>query len=382
MSGVCGGGKLLAADGAASDGFGESVSVNRDTLFVGAMGSAQDGVECGSAYVYTRTGSSFTQQQKLNPSDCATDDWFGLSVSVSDDTAVVGAPHGQNDHGPGSAYIFTRTGSSWTQQQKLLAGDDMPWNAFGISVSVSGDTTVVGAHWDSDNGIGAGSAYVFTRTGSTWTQQQKLLPDDGAANDKFGISVSLSGDTAVIGVYNYDTDRGAAYVFTRTGSSFIQQQKLVPDDGPGDDFGLSVSVSGATAVIGARLDDDNGTNSGAAYVFTRTGSNFTQQQKLVPDDAAAGKGFGHQVSLSGDTVVVASGGTDDNGTNTGSAYVFTRTGSNFTQRQKLLPGDGAAGDYFGYSLSVSGRTAVVSSYGDDDNGSHAGSVYVFALPAP
>jgi hypothetical protein len=278
------------------------------------------------------------------------------------------------------------TGGSGTLPfHRLLADDGAPADWFGYSVALSGDTAFVGVHRDDDSGDSSGSAYVFIRTGSTWTQQQKLLPDDSAADDSFGYSVALSGDTALVGA-RYDDDHGHAsgstYVFTRTGSTWTEQQKLLPDDGAADDsFGSSISLNGDTALVGAANDDDNGSSSGSAYVFTRTGSTWTEQQKLLPDDGTAGDSFGYSVALSGDTALVGAGNDDDSGSNSGSAYVFTRTDSSWTEQQKLLP-DYAAARWFGYSVALNRDIALVGAYGDDANGSwedgtgHVGAAYV------
>jgi len=205
---------IAALDGAKYDLFGWSVSVYGDTAVIGAKG---DDLYKGSAYVFTRSGSTWTQQAKLNASDGEDHDFFGYSVSVYGDTAVIGA--NGNDLGKGSAYVFTRNGSTWTQQAKLNASGGEANDLFGSSVSVYGDTAVIGA--DYDDGFN-GSAYVFTRSGSTWTQQAKLNASDGAANDYFGFSVSVYGDTAVIGA-NEHGNNGSAYVFTRSGSTWTQQ---------------------------------------------------------------------------------------------------------------------------------------------------------------
>jgi hypothetical protein len=383
---VCLVGKLLPADGEMDDGFGGPLSLDGDTAVIGAMGDDDNGDTSGSAYVFVRTGTSFTQQQKLLASDGEPVDYFGVSVSVSGNTAVVGAFEEGNDAAPstGSAYVFVRTGSSWTEQQKLVAGDGAANDTFGASVSVSGDTALIGATADDDNGGLSGSAYFFTRTGVSWTERQKLLPSDGAAGDTFGRSVSLSGDTAIIAAYLDDDnghDSGSAYVFTRTGSSWTLQQKLLPSDGAlNQHFGANVSVSGDTAVIGAYFHEtahNTGILSGSVYVFTRTGSSWTEQQKLLPDDGAAYDAFGEWVSVSGDTVVVGAHG-DDTGDFAGSAYVFTRAGSRWSQRQKLFAGEGAMAYLFGTAVSVSGNTALVGSSLD----SGSGSAYVFSLPAP
>ena len=251
---------------------------------------------------------------------------------------------------------------------------------------MSGDTAVVGAYLDHHNGIESGSAYVFVRTGSTWTEQAKLTASDGAGGDDFGLSVSVDGDTAVVGAFLDDDSgnwSGSAYVFTRTGSTWTEQAKLTASDGASDDwFGYSVSVDGDTAVVGAVYDDHNGIDSGSACVFTRTGSTWTEQAKLTASDGAAGDVFGVSVSVSGDTAVVAAHNDDDSGSNSGSAYVFVRTGSTWTEQAKLTASDAAGQDQFGVSVSVDGDTAVVGAYSDDDNGIDSGSAYVFSPVSP
>jgi prepilin-type N-terminal cleavage/methylation domain-containing protein len=376
--------KLLAADGAASDNFGYAVAIDGDTVVVGADGDDDKGTNSGSAYVFTRTGATWTQQAKLVPADGDVSDWFGYAVAVDGDTVVVGA-HGDDDKGTysGSAYVFVRTGGTWTQQAKLVPADGTEGDWFGVSVAVDGDTVVVGAYGDDDKGADSGSVYVFTRTGATWTQQAKLLAADGAAYDYFGYAVAVDADTVVVGA-RYDDDKGAdsgsVYVFTRTGRTWTQQAKLTAADGTaGDYFGEAVAVDADTIVVGAYYDDDKGDNSGSAYVFVRTGGTWTQQAKLTAPDGTAGDYFGWAVAVDGDTVVVGAYGDDDKGDNSGSAYVFVRTGATWTQQAKLTAPDGTAGDWFGWAVAVDGGTVVVGAHLDDDKGTDSGSVWV--LPA-
>jgi hypothetical protein len=277
---------------------------------------------------------------------------------------------------------------------------------FGYSVSIDGDTVVIGAWKDDDKGDSSGSAYVYTRDtagdlASNWTQVAKLTAGDGAVNDVFGYSVSIDGDTVVIGAH-YDDDKGlnsgSAYVYTRDtagdlASNWTQVAKLTADDGAADDyFGRSVSIDGSTVVIGAHYDDDKGSNSGSAYVFARDtagdlASNWTQIAKLTADDRAVNDNFGYSVSIDGDTMVIGAWNDDDKGLNSGSAYVFTRDtagelASNWTQVDKLNATDGAAGDEFGYSVSIDGDTIVIGARLDNDKGSASGSAYVFSIHFP
>ena len=371
--------KLRALDSAPHDLFSYSVSIDGDTALIEAY--RYDIIKDWdvSVYVFTRTGTTWTQQQKLLASEAGE---FGYSLSLSGDTAIIGAPYA-DDNGAtdsGCAYVFTRTGTTWTKQQKLLASDGTAGDVFGYSVSLNGNTALIGAAGDDGNQAYSGSAYVFTRTGTTWTQQAKLLASDGWKYGGFGWSVSLSGDTALIGV-PWDHDNGAnsgsAYVFTRTGTSWTQQTKLLASDGAAEDiFGVSVSLSGDTVLIGADGYAFSPSGLGSAYVFIRTGTTWTQQAKFLASDGAAGDEFGWSVSLSGDTALIGACYDDDNGGASGSAYVFTRTSTTWTQQQKLISSDGGVGSRFGYSVSLDGDTALIGAYYETDYETH-GSAYVF-----
>ncbi len=383
--------QFVANDGATDDEFGSSVAISGDTVLVGAprddIGANADQ---GSAYVFIRSGDSWTLQQKLMADDGAANDGFGRSVAVNGDTVVVGA---SNNDGAfkdqGAAYVFVRNGATWTRQQKLIAADAAAGDIFGVSVAISGDTVVVGAPFDGiDANRAQGSVYVFTRRGAVWMPQQKLTADDGATDDLFGASVALSGETVVVGAEGDDIganeDQGSAYVFTRNVTAWTQQKKLTAGDGAAfDRFGKSVALGGDTVVVGASNKDGAFKQQGAAYVFHSNGATWTQQQKLIAEDGAATDVFGASVALSGDTVVV--GALNDTiGANAiqGSAYVFTRSGANWTPLQKLTANDGAALDQFGLSVAVSGDTVIVGAVNDDIGASaNQGSAYVFISPA-
>ena len=376
--------KFTAGDGAAYDRFGKNVSISGDTAIVGAQWDDDLGSKSGSAYVYVRSDGVWTEQAKLNASDGAAEDQFGHVVSISGDTAVVGA-FGDDDLGSqsGSAYVYVRSGEVWTEQAKLTASDGAGSDRFSFSVSVSGDTIVVGAYQDDDLGGNSGSAYVYVRSGEVWTEQAKLTAGDGARGDRFGFNLSVSGDTAVVGAYQDDdlgSKSGSAYVYVRSGEVWTEQAKLTASDGAADDrLGFSVSVSGDTAAVGAYFDDDSGSKSGSVYVFVRNGVIWTEQAKLTASDGAADDQFGRKVSISGDTVVVGSQYDDDSGNSSGSAYVFVRNGVVWTEQSKLIAYDGAASDLFGWDVGISGDTAIVGSYGDDDLGNSSGSMYIYDL---
>jgi hypothetical protein len=369
--------KMLASDGKVNTSLGTAISVDGNTALIGAEGDNDNGAMSGSAYVFTRTGTTWTQQEKLLASDGAPEDNFGVMVSLSGDTALIGAFY-DNDNGAhsGSAYVYTRSGTTWTQQAKLLPLDGVADAQFGVATAISGDTAFIGANRDDDMGFQSGSVYVFTRTGTVWTQQTKLYSSDATASQRFGISTYILGDTAIIGANGDQNAKGAAYIFTRTGTTWTQQQKLnVSDGGTYPNFGHAVSLSGNTALIAA--PGYNGNYAGSAYVFIRNGTTWIRQQKLVASDGAPGDGFSNwAVSLDGDTALIGACYYQHK-QGTGAAYIFTRTGTTWTQQQKLLASDGAKGHWFGTAVFLVGNTALIGAWGDDDMGNASGSVYVF-----
>jgi hypothetical protein len=283
--------QITAAGGAAGDSFGISVALSSDgnTAIVGAYGDDVGGnVNQGTATIFTRSGGIWTQQQQIAADGAEAYDSFGISVALSGDgnTALIGAllddVGGNFDQG--TATIFTRSGSIWTQQQQITAADGAPLDYFGVSVALSGDgnTAIVGALLDDVGGnVDQGTATIFTRSGSVWTQQQQITAADGAAVDYFGISVALSGDgnTTIVGARLDDVggiaDQGTATIFTRSGSVWTQQQQITAAGGSVDDqFGSSVALSsdGNTSMVGAYRDDVGGNaNQGTATIFTRSG---------------------------------------------------------------------------------------------------------------
>ena len=386
---------LTAGDAAAGDTLGYSVALDGNTALVGAYNATADATgSAGAAYVFTRTGSTWTQQAKLTAGDAATGDQFGLSVALVGDTAVIGADGKtvDGDTSAGAVYVFTRTGTTWTQQQKLTASDEAIGDQFGWSVAVAGDTAVIGADYKSVAGnTDAGAAYVFTRTGTTWTQQQRLTAADGAAEDLFGNSVAVAGDTAVVGAefktVSTDLGAGAAYVFTRSGTTWTQQQKLTAADAASsDNFGSAVALSGDTALVGAAHKFVSGSSvAGAAYVYTRTGTTWTSQATLHADDVGQNDQFGHSVSLSGNTALIGAPGKTVSGAGgVGAAYVFGRSGTHWTQQTRMTASDGATLDNFGWSVSLSGTTALAGAWQKTVGANlNAGAAYVDMLnPAP
>ena len=385
--------ELLAPDGAAGDGFGSAVAISGDTAVVGAY--AHDtpvGADAGSAYVFVRSATGWKAQQELVAPDGAPGDFFGISVTIAGDTAVVGARLHDTGAGAdaGSAYVFVRTGTAWTLEQELLASDAAAGDSFGTSVSLSGDTVVVGAPVaDAAGGVDAGAAYVFVRSGAAWAEQQKIVPSDSRALEDFGYSASLSADTVVMGAPSDDLgvayNAGSAYVFVRSGGTWVERQKLLaPRGARNDHFGFAVSVSGDTVVVGAFSDDTaGGTDAGSANVFIRSGRIWAWQQRLLASDAAPDDYFGFAVSVEGEAAVVGAPRHDISAPDGGSAYVFVRSGATWTEQRKLSAPDASAGDSFGRAVSISWDTVVAGAPADDTpGGADAGSVHVVHAAVP
>jgi hypothetical protein len=379
--------KLIASDGTAGDAFGMSASIDGHTAVVGAPLDDARGYRSGSAYIISEVGPGMyggLYQSKLTASDGTAWDQFGESVSMSGDYAVVGA-WGHSGQ-VGSAYIFERSGADWIEQARLTASDGAAGDQFGMSVSIKGDYAIVGALADDQY---TGSAYIFRRGDPNWMQQQKLTASDGRPSDDFGISVSINGDYAVVGAFRGDgneVDCGSAYIFKSSGPNdpnWVEQAKLTASDGAAQDyFGVSVAISADYAVVGAFWDDDLGENSGSAYVFKREGDSWIQQQKLTAADGAEWNEFGYSVSISGDYILVGAKSGDGNEAWSGAVYAFKRSGDTWTQQAKLTASDGSLGDEFGVSVSTSGDSAIVGAWGDNPNGSYSGSAYVFELVCP
>ena len=371
--------KLVASDAQASDAFGWSVDIDGDTLVIGAWYEDAGGSNAGAAYVFTRSGTSWSQQAKLVASDAQASDEFGNSIAISGDTVVVGAYiEDTGATSAGAAYVFTRSGTTWSQQAKIQGSTTVIYDNFGMSVAIDSNTIIVGSTGKDTGASDAGAAYIFTRSGTTWSQQALLTASDPQSNDQFGYSVSISSDTVVVGANNEDTggtDAGAAYVFTRSGTSWSQQAKLqASDKAAGDQFGYSVSISSDSVVAGAHLEDTGGTSAGAAYVFTRSGTSWSQQAKIVAANAGENDNFGISVDIDGDNVIVGAIKEDTKAADGGAVYVFTRSGTSWSQQKLLTASDVPAYKRFGHAVAIDGKTAVGTSEKVD---SGAGAAYAF-----
>ena len=362
--------QLVASNGKRDDKFGAAVDIGEDNLIVGAPSHSVGGPDSGVSYIFALHENGWTQRGILVDDDTAIDDRFGSAVSISGNTAIVGAQE-NDDAGSnaGAAYVFERQGTNWALQAKLSPNTSTPGDLFGCAVSISGDIALIGACGNDDNGPSAGAAYIFMRHGIDWIQAAKLIAVDTRMFDHFGASVAIDGTTAVIGAFGSDNageNSGAAYIFTSDGNNWTQQAKLTSDDAITEDlFGFCVSVSGDTAIVGAYQNDAAGPNSGAAYVFSRNGARWTQQTKLHPKDSGIGDEFGYAVAIHDNLLVVGAPKDDHAEIDAGSAYVFIRSEGVWIQDEKIIADDAGLADEFGAAVAINGNRVLVGAWKDD-----------------
>ena len=317
----------------------QAVAVSADTLVVGTGSEVRAPV-----YVFVSGQGGWTRQAVLLSSDWTESDAFGSSVALSGDTIVVGAAS------KGAAYVFVHQGTAWTQQAKLL-GDGVATNGFGSTVALSGDTALVGCASDASR---QGSAYAFVRSGTSWIQQQKLVAGDGSANDHFGQAVSIYQETAAVGYMSAAAgNRGAVDVFVRSGATWTEQQRISTSSHLGVRLGRSVSIWGDTI---ATSDYTDLNERGDVFVFNRSGASWAFAATLGAGDPATNRDFGYSVALSGDALLV---GAPSLYGHQGRAYVFTRSGTAWAQTQEIFASDGVS-QGFGTTVALFGNTAAVA----------------------
>jgi hypothetical protein len=427
-----------------------------DNAAQGAGGNRDDNSaeNSGAVYVFRRTGTFWQQEAYLKASNSGVSDYFGTSVALSDDTLAVGASGedsvaqgvggSQDDNSAensGAVYVFRRTGTAWQQEAYLKASNSGTEDIFGYTVALSGNTLAVGAHGedsaaqgvdgnqDDNSAANSGAVYVFRRTGTAWQQEVYLKASNSGTEDIFGYTVALSDDTLATGAFGEDSaaqsvggdqndesaeSSGAVYVFRRTGTVWQQEAYLkASNSGTVDHFGYDVAVAGDTLAVGSIYEDsttqgvdgnqydDSAANSGAVYVFRRTGTDWQQEAYLKSSNSGTGDEFGTSVALSGDTLAVGAiqedsaaqgvGGDQDDSSATasGALYVFRRTGTGWQQEAYLKASNSGADDFFGVSVALSDDTLAVGAlYEDsaaqgvegnqDDNfATNSGAVYIF-----
>jgi phosphodiesterase/alkaline phosphatase D-like protein len=380
------GGKLTGSGATGASSFGIHVALSADGNTMLAGGPADNGA-IGAAWVFTRSGTTWSQQgAKLTGGEEVGAGQFGYTVALSADgnTALIGG--GKDNSSVGAAWVFTRSGSTWSQQgAKLTATGETGAAHFGcctVALSGDGNTALIGGYGDASN---VGAAWVFTRSGSTWSQQGSKLTgsgETGAAHLGFAVALSGDGNTALLGGLNDNSSAGAVWVFTRSGSTWSQQGSKLTGGGEvgAASFGWSVALDGKgeTALIGGPGDN---LAAGAAWAFTRSGSTWSQQGAKLTGGEELGEGkFGAGVALSESGATAVIGGSNDN-EGAGAAWAFTRSGSTWSQSGGKVKGTGEVGlGGLGsaVALSADGGTAAV---GGHEDASGAGAVWMFALHA-
>jgi hypothetical protein len=356
---------------AAGEYFGNSVAIAGSTAVVGAEGA--NSAE-GAVYVYVHSGKSWSEQAALTDPAAAAGDRFGDSVAITGSAAatlVVGA-FGANS-ATGAAYVFTRSGTTWSEQAKLTASNGAAGDYFGSSAAIAGSYAVIGA---SDGGSGPGSAYVFNRSASTgaWSQQAGLADPYNTDGDYFGDSVAIDGSNVLVGADGAKSGSGVAVLFTRSGKTWTPQVAFA--DGAGDNYlGSSVALAGSTTLTVAVGADGTNSYTGAVYVWMGSGTTWTAEVGVA--GPAADTEFGDSVAIvakpTTDTIVAGAYGVNSGA---GAAYVLTGSGSSWSEQGELTAADGAADDLFGESVALSGTTPVVGALGRE---SYTGAAYVFKV---
>lgn len=324
----------------------------------------------------TKTSFSLSLATKLAFPDATNYAQFGKAVDISGRYAIVGAS-GTDVAGTssGSAYIFEQKDKQWGKALKLIGNDTSAFNNFGAAVAISGDYAIVGAPLNNSAGTQAGAAYIFKRQGTNWLQQTKLEAPDPNTINRFGNAVALSGDYAIVGAWS-KTEQSAAYIFKRTNDTWSKQATLMAQDTTEPNlFGRSVALSGDYAIVGATWDQQAARDAGAAYVFKRTGNNWQQQIKLIGSNE--GDGFGNAVALSENYAIIAASQHKHNGPLSGTTYIYERVGNNWTEKDKLTAQDQQKGLFFGKSVDISGDTIIVGANGLNDAGLATGTTYIF-----
>jgi hypothetical protein len=376
--------KVLPGDGDRGTYFGRAVAIDGSTALIGAIG---DNNFQGAAYLFTRSNGIWSQAQKLTASDGLPGDEFGSSVVLTDNILLVGAPAAYGVSGPGAVYVFLKTGNTWVESQKLIASDGLPGDQFGDAIALSGGTLIVGARSATVHGqLYQGAAYIFVQSNGSWSQTQKLTGDDSLAFDHFGSAVAAQGSTILVGAPNENIDKGEVYVFSRSNNSWNQTQSLTVNDNiyfP--EFGASLALGSATALVGAPYADGNGhATQGAAYVFGISGGILTQTQKITSSDGASNDAYGSSVALAENStgnraLIGAPDAMVGRNKVQGKAYVLRELGGMWGEAARITASDGVILNYFGWAVALDRETALVGA--QPAALPQEGAAYFYTVPA-
>ena len=369
--------KFYGSDASTYDWLGISSSISGDWAIVGAPRNETGQTNSGAAYIFHKENDTWAETQKIFASNSEDITWFGMSVKIDGDYAIVGA---DDSDGPakGAAYIFLNNGGTWEETTMITASDGEDGDFFGRSVSIFGDHAIVGAYGVDDGGLNTGAAYIFYHENGIWEEQVKLAPENPNYKDFFGIKVDIYEDYCIVAApCPFSGNMGYANIYHNDNGLWTGQAQLTASDGVYDDtFGTSVYINESSVLIGASYDDYS---SGSVYYFKKpeTGwENMTQTQKIIAPDIMANAYFGNDLSVEGN--IAAIGAWEDGDYNYGAVYLFSLNNDNWEFNEKITADDSGTGDGFGSSVALSDDYLIIGSRSDDGYAYEAGSVYVYA----
>jgi type IV secretory pathway ATPase VirB11/archaellum biosynthesis ATPase len=375
------------------DSFGYSVAIDStgDRVIIGAQNENTGAADAGSVYIYSRSGTVWTLEREINNPSPVSADYFGISVAIdaTGDRVVIGAYRentGATD--AGSAYIYSRSGTVWTLEREINNPSPVASDFFGFSVSINGtgDRVIIGAYQEDTGAVNAGSAYIYSRSGTTWTLEQEINNPSPVATDWFGTSVCINstGDRVIIGADATNTgalNAGSAYIYSRSGTVWTLEQAIHNPSPMADDyFGWAVSINstGDRVIIGAYNEDTGATDAGSVYIYSRSGTVWTLEQEINNPSPMADDYFGDSVSINstGDRVIIGADGEDTGASAAGSAYIYSRSGTTWTLEQEINNPSPREGASFSFSVAIdsTGDKVIIGAYGGT-----AGSVYIYEM---
>ena len=379
--------KVMSDDGKSEDFFGYSVAIDKGVALVGAYKvDVEDSKDAGAAYVYVKTQDGWQQQAKLTAKPSYPDDTLGGNVALKNGIALLGARNSDlKEKNAGAVFVFKNKNDKWVQTQVLTAIDANKDDAYGQSIALTESFLVIGApHSDSPH-TNSGAVYVYNRKDNQWQFHSKLTADDGAEGDLFGISVAIDGNSLLVGADLHDEtaeNAGAVYAYVFEDNQWHKQAKLLASDsGKTDIFGVRVALSGDTALISARRDDIEGVgiDAGSAYIFERSNGLWKQTDKLTAPDGSADDRFGRGVALTTNLAVISAMHSDASASNQGALYVYEKQNGKWRFKYRALANDAAEDDKFGWNVALHENLAIVGTPYSDDNGTESGSAYILDI---
>ena len=374
--------KISPNDGYSDDRFGQSVLIEDDWIFIGANRDFHDNVNSGSVYIYTYDNNlNSIFYQKIIPSDNSNDQFFGKKISYDDGWLAVSAIYDPEfGYKSGAVYLFYFDGINWVEHSKITAFDASAYDRFGYSLDIENNQLVIGAIYDDDNGENSGSVYLYEFINNSWDFTNKITPDFLNDSDLFGYSLALGYGYLAISAPQSDldiSDGGVVNIFSIDSDSLIDLGCIIPSDlNLYNNFGNQIYIDEDFMFITSIYDDDLSTNAGSVYVYKLIGSQWNYHSQLFASDGFSNDNLGISISFDNDWLSVGSYD-DDNGINSGSLYLYKLINNNFVEQTKISSSDGSQYDEFSASNSIKNNYLIVGSRLDDDNGNNSGSAYLY-----